>query len=928
VSEVGKRNSLFILVILVTLLTAFVLPAKPVKANPGWYKETVDSGTSVDEHSCSLALYTGYPHISYYNRTNGDLKYASYNGTAWNIQTVDSAGDVGRYASLALDATNHNPRISYWDGTNGDLKYASYNGTDWNLETVDSAGKVGAGTSLALDSNGYPHISHYDSFPNYDLKYASYNGTDWNLETVDSAGNVGYFNSLALDSTTGYPRISYWDGTNGDLKYASYNGTAWNLETVDSAGNVGAGTSLALDSNGYPHIGYYDSFPNYDLKYASWNGATWNLETVDSAGDVGRYTSLALDATNHNPRISYYDYTNQHLKYASYNGTAWNIQTVDSAGNVGTGTSLALDSNGYPHISYYDSTNNNLKYAFFIPEPGLAVSKGGSSVSKLGDNITYWVNISNTGDVSLQKVSVTDSLVAGIDGLFSATLSVGASENRTYTYTVQAGDEPGPIINTVTAVYSATGFPDQSESDSHSATLVHPSISVAKGGPAISKVGDTIAYWAAVANTGDCTLVKDSVSDNVVAGINGLFANTLAPGVTDNQTYTYVVQPGDPDPLVNTVTFHYHPQGLSNDITDNATCTVDLRHPDILITKGVAAGIYRAGDSITYLVIIDNTSTDITLVKDNVTDSLAGDITSLFSDNITAGGSEQHIYTYTVKSTDPDPLMNDVTAHYHPEGLPNDITDSTYANVFLAPTITSVTPNQGNQGQTLGIVITGSQLNRVNAVDFGAGITVNSITVDGPTQITVNISISTNAALGSRDVTVTNPTGTDTLTGGFTVQQSQTVMPSGTAGRRVSPSASTPPGMSGQSQIQLQYLSVRPQQTYAGQPVTVTTNVVNTGYEAGSYNVILTINGQVEESRMVSVGPQGTQPVQFTITKAQPGTYTVNIGDQKSSFVVTGAGSRPSAGIGESILFVTATAVIAILVVLLIIVARKRFQSH
>jgi hypothetical protein len=59
------------------------------------------------------------------------------------------------------------------------------------------------------------------------------------------------------------------------------------------------------------------------------------------------------------------------------------------------------------------------------------------------------------------------------------------------------------------------------------------------------------------------------------------------------------------------------------------------------------------------------------------------------------------------------------------------------------------------------------------------------------------------------------------------------------------------------AQIQLQYLSVSPQQAAAGQPVTVLTNVVNTGDEAGSYNVVLKINGQMEQSRMVSVGPQG-----------------------------------------------------------------------
>ncbi len=96
--------------------------------------------------------------------------------SGWNIQTVDSAGNIGYYTSLALDAGG-NAHISYCDGTNGDLKYAAWNGSSWNIETVDWEGSVGAHSSLALDSSGYPHISYYKRYAGgpgtyADLKYA------------------------------------------------------------------------------------------------------------------------------------------------------------------------------------------------------------------------------------------------------------------------------------------------------------------------------------------------------------------------------------------------------------------------------------------------------------------------------------------------------------------------------------------------------------------------------------------------------------------------------------------------------------------------------------------------------------------------------------------------------------------------------------
>jgi hypothetical protein len=338
--------------------------AATAAGNSSWDIETVDSGGNVGQFA-SLALDSNnYPHISYYDATNGTLKYAWWTGSSWNIETVDDRGDVGRYSSLALDSSDR-PYISYYNATTGDLEIVWWTGKVWLLQTVASAGNVGAFTSLALDPSNRPHISYYD-VTNGNLKYARWNGSAWSIETVDLGGDVGRFTSLALDAKYN-PHISYYDVTNGNLKYAWWTGSAWSIESVASSKeNTGAYTSLALNSSDYPQVSYYD-VTNGDLKYARWTGSVWSIETVDAGGDVGGFTSLALDSNDY-PHISYYDATSGALKYAAWTGGKWRIETVDDGGDVGGFTSLALDSSAYPHISYYDFDTDDLKYVTVKPD--------------------------------------------------------------------------------------------------------------------------------------------------------------------------------------------------------------------------------------------------------------------------------------------------------------------------------------------------------------------------------------------------------------------------------------------------------------------------------------------------------------------------------------------------------------------------------
>jgi uncharacterized membrane protein YgcG len=81
------------------------------------------------------------------------------------------------------------------------------------------------------------------------------------------------------------------------------------------------------------------------------------------------------------------------------------------------------------------------------------------------------------------------------------------------------------------------------------------------------------------------------------------------------------------------------------------------------------------------------------------------------------------------------------------------------------PTITSVNPSFGAQGQSLPtVVIAGSRFDSNTVCSFGAGITVNSCTPNSAAQMVANITIGSTAAVGQRNVTVTS--ATDANSGG------------------------------------------------------------------------------------------------------------------------------------------------------------------
>jgi hypothetical protein len=310
--------------------------------------QTLDTRGNMGPYTSIELDSSGYPHISYYDETRGDLRYIRRTGSGWLIDIVDSDGDVGLYTSLELDR-NDRPHISYYKKSTGDLRYAVYDGDAFDLITVDSLRDTGLYTSLALDSNDTPCISYYEKGVGA-LKFAKLNGTEWETDFLDNVGDVGLYTSIGLDPDDN-PSISYYDKTLGDLKYMEWNGTAWEApRTIDSKGDVGLYTSLAVGDNGAPYVSYFDK-TNGDLKFATFERWTMFMRTLDSSGVRGLYTSLALDSGGQ-AHISYYDKTMGDLRYATGMGFRWQIEDPVNEGDTGKFSSIAVDVNNRPHISF------------------------------------------------------------------------------------------------------------------------------------------------------------------------------------------------------------------------------------------------------------------------------------------------------------------------------------------------------------------------------------------------------------------------------------------------------------------------------------------------------------------------------------------------------------------------------------------------
>ena len=263
-------------------------------------------------------VYSVYSSFNVSNFANYySLMYATLIGTNWSIQMVDQ-GTVG---SLVLDSSD-NPHIAY-AGTNGDLKYASWTGIDWKLETVDSRQSNPLNPfsyiqSLTLDAEDRPNIIYLSEYtPEMEpgiyypdtpptettIKWARRYSSGWTVQNVSNV-NASSLGNMVLDANN-YPHFSYVDAETNSLVHEYWNGVEWIGQTVTPASKYGVNSNvLTLDSEGNAHIAYWDHSAE-NLMYARLTWSGWEIQTVATLTEIyGTTLALALDSEG-NPHIGY-----------------------------------------------------------------------------------------------------------------------------------------------------------------------------------------------------------------------------------------------------------------------------------------------------------------------------------------------------------------------------------------------------------------------------------------------------------------------------------------------------------------------------------------------------------------------------------------------------------------------------------------------
>ena len=486
--------------------------------------------------------------------------------------------------------------------------------------------------------------------------------------------------------------------------------------------------------------------------------------------------------------------------------------------------------------------------------PSLSITKSVDTPTVVAPaDVTWTVQVTNTGNAVLTNVAVTDADAPGCDMVIGTLAAHAAAAPITCTTTITKA-----TTNTAVVVgedqLGNTVAPDPAQA---TVDVVTSGLTVTKTvDKPVVLANETVTWTVLVENTGDVALTGVNVSDALAPGcdtlIGPLAAHTAATPISCTSTITALT-------TNVAVAIGTDPFGHTVEASDHAT--VNVIHPDFVVTKTVDAPVVLAGTQVTWKVNVTNIG-DVPLSNVMVTDPLAPACSGAIP-TIALGATETVTCT-SVITANTDNIAS-VTPHYAISGQDQALpAKSAHAAVaVIAPNLTLVKTVDKPE------VIAGSQVVFTITLTNSGDAAINDIVLSDPlapgcskpigtlapgVTVTVNCTETINTTMTN----VATVTGVDPLTNTLTRTASAEVKVTGTPNIAIA----------GSSQTTLRIDKRGPSSAKAGQVITYRIKITNSG-KLTALNVI--VRDRLPGGMALAAKSEGVQLVK--------GVITITIGD-------------------------------------------------
>ncbi len=324
-----------------------------------------------------------------------------------------------------------------------------------------------------------------------------------------------------------------------------------------------------------------------------------------------------------------------------------------------------------------------------------------------GDEIDYQIVVRNTGQVAIENLTVSDSLVTLTDDMREESLisdgilEVGETWIYRYTYVVTSADvAAGSVLNEVTVTDPLN--PDEPVEGELS--IVKPVHTVEKIAltDGFQREGDEIEYRIVVTNTGQVAINDLTVTDSLVTLTDAMREESLTSdgileiGETWTYTYTYVVTTDDVKAgSVSNLVSVTDPMNPDEPVGDRVDLEIEPLPSMKIEKRATETSFKQAGDLIHYEIVLTNTG-NVALHDLEVVDSLIdlSQVTAIESvdanDVLDIGETWTWRYVYRVEAAD---VANGKVVN-RVEAKAKEIVDSIRVSLEILKTPDTVTPEK------------------------------------------------------------------------------------------------------------------------------------------------------------------------------------------------------------------------------------------